>query len=179
MGTILICVGLVVVAWLAHRAKKLGYFDKKDDAGAGVVLDQGLPFPCVIEGSIDAPPMADQLRALDIEAASKGITITGDYEADKAAQGGGMFLLGYTFKFTFDAAGQVVLSDSHANLFGVNYPVSGGMEATGVLGMDIVVDTARVQIQGKVVNGKFVDGKAVKSWLPHIYGVLHGTYRKS
>lgn len=31
---------IVVVAWLAYRAKKLGYFDKKDHANAGVVTEQ-------------------------------------------------------------------------------------------------------------------------------------------
>lgn len=158
--------------------------NKKDKAEAGVVLDQGLPFPCVIEGTIDAPPMADRVSALAKEAATKGITITGDYAKDVAAQGGEMMIIGYSFKFVFDAAGQIDKAASQANLFGVNYPVEGGMQPTGVLGMDVVVDTARVQVQGQVVNGQFVSGKVVKTWLfvegqpPHIYGVLNGVYRR-
>ncbi len=162
--------------------------NKKEKAEAGVVLDQGvangLPFPCVIEGTIDAPPMADRVLALANEAKTKGIVITGDYAKDVAAQGGEMMIIGYSFKFVFDATGQVDKSQSHANLFGVNYPVAGGMEANGTLGMDVVVDTARVQVQGKVTNGQFINGKVVKTWLhvegqpPHIYGVLNGTYRK-
>lgn len=172
---------LLIVVGVAYFVVKS---NKKEKAEAGVVLDQGLPYPCVIEGTIDAPPMADRVRALAAEAATKGIAITGDYQADVAKQGGEMMLIGYSFKFVFDAAGQVDKAASHANLFGVNYPVEGGMEANGTLGMDVVVDSARVQVQGKVVNGQFVNGKVVKTWLfvegqpPHIYGVLNGTYRK-
>ena len=158
--------------------------NKKEKAEAGVVTDQGLPFPCVIEGSIDAPPMADRIKALAFEAETKGITITGEYAVDVAKQGGEMMLIGYSFKFVFDATGQIVGADSHANLFGTNYPVQGGMNPDGTLGMDVVVESARVQVQGRVVNGAFINGKAVKTWLfkaghpPHIYGILNGTYRK-
>ena len=69
-------------------------------------------------------------------------------------------------------------------MFLKNWPCEGGMNPDGTLGVDVVVDTARVQVQGKVVNGQFVNGKVVKTWLfvegqpPHIYGVLNGTYRK-
>ena len=174
----------IIIGYLAYRAKKLGYFDKKDHADAGVVLDHGLPFPCVIEGTVDAPPMADRIKALAFEAETKGITITGDYDADVKAQGGEMMLIGYSFKFLFDATGQIVGAGSHANLFGTNYPVQGGMNPDGTLGMDIVVDSARVQVQGRVVNGALINGKAVKTWLfkaghpPHIYGVLNGAYRR-
>lgn len=152
--------------------------NKKESKEQAPVLSNAMPFPCVIEGTLDASPMEDRVKALAIEAQSKGITITGDYAADVAAQGGEMTLLGYSFKFEFDKNGQIVPSTSHCNMFGVNYPVQGGMNPDGSLGMDIVVDTARVQVQGKVEDGKFVNGKAVKSWLPHIYGLLSGTYRK-
>jgi hypothetical protein len=168
----IVFIAIIAIIYVASRAKKLGYFDKKKDAGIVTVL----PFPCMIEGSIDAPPMEDRVKALAIEAQSKGITITGNYADDVKAQGGEMMLIGYSFKFTFDATGQIIPADSHANLFGTNYPVQGGMTADGTLGMDIVVDTARVQIQGRVVAGKF-SGKAVKSWLPHIYGILNGVYK--
>lgn len=166
-------IGCVIVA--------AGYYFYKENKKDKVVPSptvNALPFPCVIEGTIDAPPMEDRVKALAIEATSKGITITGDYAADVAKQGGEMILIGYSFKFVFDANGQVVSDQSHANLFGVNYPVQGGMEANGTLGMDIIVESARVQIQGKVENAEFVNGKAVKSWLPHIYGVLNGKYTK-
>jgi hypothetical protein len=158
-----------------------GYYFYKENKRKSIpeaVPVSTLPFPCVIEGTIDAPPMEDRVKALAIEAASKGIVITGEYKADVAAQGGEMMLIGYSFKFVFDTNGQIIKNDSHANLFGVNYPVEGGMNPDGTLGMDVVVDTARVQVQGKIENGKFVNGKVVKTWLPHIFGILNGAYHR-
>ena len=175
----LIFITILVLAWLAYRAKKLGYFDKKDNAAAGVVTAQGLPFPCVIEGSVDAPPMADRVKALAIEAASKNITITGDYAADVAKQGGEMMLIGNGFKFVFDASGQIVKSESRCNLFLTDYPVEGGMAPDGVLGMAVDVGGAKVGVAGRIVNGQFVGGEVRKGWLPHIYGLLNGGYRRS
>lgn len=169
---------VAVAVWLAFRAKKLGYFDKNDHAAAGVVVDQGSLFPCIIEGSVDAPPMEDRVKALAIEAASKGLTITGDYAADARAQGGEMMLIGSGFKFVFDGAGQIVKSESRLNLFLTDYPVEGGMAPDGSLGMAVDVGGAKVGIKGRVVAGKFVDGEVRKGWLPHIYGVLNGGYRK-
>lgn len=171
LETILGCVIAAVGVYFYKQNKK----DKKEQTP---VVSNSMPFPCVIEGTLDASPMEDRVKALAIEAQSKGITITGDYATDVAAQKGEMALLGYSFRFEFNKTGQIIPSVSHCNLFGVNYPVQGGMNPDGSLGMDIVVETARVQVQGKVENGKFVNGKAVKSWLPWIYGVLNGTYRK-
>lgn len=162
---------LLVAAWLAYRAKKLGYFDKKET----ITVQAFKPiFPCIIEGSVDAPPMADQVKALAIEAASKGIPITGDYAVDCAAQGGGMYLVGTSFKFVFDAAGQVIKDQSRLNLFMKDYPVEGGMNPDGTLGMAVDVGGAKVGIKGRVVDGKFIDGEVRKGWLPHIYGILNG-----
>ena len=132
-------------------------------------------FSCSIAGSVDAPPMQDQINALAIEAASKGIAITGDYEADKAAQGGGMFLIGNGFKFVFDANGQIVKEQSRLNLFLTDYPVEGGMNLDGTLGMAVDVGGAKVGIKGQATGGKFINGEVRKGWLPHIYGVLNGT----
>lgn len=180
MWYLIIAVILVAIAWEPVRR----YRKKQKGASIEPAKDTGLPFPCVIEGKIDAPPMADRVSALAKEAATKEIVITGDYAKDVAKQGGEMMIVGESFKFVFDATGQVDKSQSHANLFRVNYPVAGGMEANGTLGMDVVVDTARVQVQGKVTNGQFTNGKVVKTWLfvegqpPHIYGILNGTYRK-
>lgn len=133
--------------------------------------------PSVIEGTVDAPPMADRVKALAIEAQSKGIALTGDYATDVAAQGGEMMLIGTSFKFVFDGACQVVASESHLNLFLTNYPVDGGMDSGGNLGMAVDVGGAKVGIKGRVVDGKFVDGEVRKGWLPHIYGVLNGVWR--
>jgi hypothetical protein len=132
--------------------------------------------PSVIEGTVDAPPMADRVKALAIEAQSKGIALTGDYATDVKNQGGEMMLIGTSFKFVFDQTCQVDKSQSHLNLFLTNYPVEGGMELNGNLGMAVDVGGAKVGIKGRVVDGKFVDGEVRKGWLPHIYGVLNGTW---
>lgn len=134
--------------------------------------------PSVIEGTVDAPPMADRVSALAIEAQSKGIALTGDYATDVRNQGGEMMLIGTSFKFVFDPTCQIDKSQSHLNLFLTNYPVEGGMELNGNLGMAVDVGGAKVGIKGRVVNGVFVDGEVRKGWLPWIYGVLSGTYRK-
>ena len=156
--------------------------NKKEKAEAGVVLDQGatngLPFPCVIEGSIVMSPMEDRVKALAIEAASKGIVITGDYQADVAKQGGEMTLVG-AFKFTIDATGQRVDAQSFVNLFGVGYPITGGVEANGSLGIAGAGGAGGTSITGSVAGGQLVNGRIHKGLMPHIYGVLNGTYRRT
>lgn len=132
--------------------------------------------PSVIEGTVDAPPMADRVEALRIEAASKGIAITGNYAVDVAAQGGEMMLIGTGFKFVFDAGCQIDKSQSRLNLFLTDYPVEGGIAADGSLGMAVDVGGAKVGVKGRVVDGKFIEGEVRKGWLPHIYGVLNGTF---
>jgi hypothetical protein len=170
-------IAAIVIAFIAYRAKKLGYFDKKDNAEAGVVVDQGMPFPCVLEGSIDMSPMPDRVKALAIEAVKKGITITGDYAADVAAQGGEMTLVG-AFKFTIDATGQRVDAESFVNLFGVEYPITGGVEASGMIGIGGAGGAGGTSVVGQIVGGKIVDGKIFKGLMPHIWGKLNGTYRR-
>lgn len=149
----------------------------KDDAAAGVVVDQGLPFPCVIEGSIDMSPMHDRVTALAIEAAKKGITITGNYADDVRAQGGEMTLVG-AFKFTIDATGQRIDAESFVNLFGVEYPITGGVEPTGIIGIGGAGGAGGTSVVGKIVDGKLVSGRIFKGLMPHIYGLLNGTYRR-
>lgn len=170
-------IAIVIAAYLIYRGNELGYFDKftKNKTTEPVVSQKF--YPCVIEGSVDMSPMADRVSALAIEAASKGITITGDYATDVAAQGGEMTLCGHGFKFTIDANGQIVKDQSHVNLFAVDYLCEGGMGPDGVLGMAVDVGGAKVGVKGRVVNGKFIDGEVRKGWLPHIYGVLNGNWR--
>jgi hypothetical protein len=134
--------------------------------------------PSTIQGTVDAPPIADRVSALAIEAQSKGIALTGDYAQDVRNQGGEMMLIGTQFKFVFDAGCQIDKSQSSLNLFLTDYPVEGGMEANGTLGMAVDVGGAKVGIKGRVVNGQFVEGEVRKGWLPHIYGVLTGSYKK-
>jgi hypothetical protein len=127
---------------------------------------------------VDAPPIEDRVKALAIEAQSKGITLTGDYATDVRNQGGEMMLIGTQFKFVFDAGCQVDKTQSSLNLFLTDYPVEGGMAPDGSLGMAVDVGGAKVGIKGRVVDGKFVDGEVRKGWLPHIYGVLNGEYKR-
>lgn len=171
IGQLVILALAVAVAIYFYRKSN------KDDAAAGVVVDQGLPFPCVIEGSIDMSPMLDRVKALTLEAAKKGITMTGDYATDVAAQGGEMTLVG-AFKFTIDATGQRVDAESFVNLFGVEYPITGGVESTGMLGIGGAGGAGGTSVVGQIVGGKLVNGKISKGLMPHIFGVLDGAYRK-
>jgi hypothetical protein len=132
--------------------------------------------PAVIQGTVDAPPMDDRVKALAIEAQSKGIALTGDYATDVRNQGGEMMLIGTKFKFVFDTSCQIDKTQSSLNLFLTDYPVEGGMEQNGTLGMAVDVGGAKVGIKGRVVEGQFIEGEVRKGWLPHIYGVLNGTY---
>ena len=145
------------------------------NAGVSGGTPEPTQFSCSITGTVDAPPQADRELALAIEAQSKGIALTGDYKADAAKQGGEMILIGSSFKFVFDEAGKVIEPQSHLNLFLKDYPVDGGMQPDGNLGMAVDVGGAKVGIKGQVLNGKFINGEVRKGWLPHIYGVLNGT----
>lgn len=145
------------------------------NAGVSSATPEPTKFSCSITGTVDAPPMQDRVLALAIEAQSKGIALTGDYYADAAKQGGEMILIGSSFKFVFDNAGKVIENQSHLNLFLKDYPVDGGMQPDGNLGIAVDVGGAKVGIKGQVLNGKFINGEVRKGWLPHIYGVLNGT----
>lgn len=179
----IIAVILVAVAWEpVRRALKKR---KAASAEPEKPMATGSPFPCVIEGaSLDAPPMADRVKALAIEAEGKKIIITNDYAVDVAKQGGEMMLIGNSFRFTFDAGGQIVQSQSHANVFLKDWPLEGGMSPDGTLGVSVVVTdeetkaVVKLGVEGVVKNGRFVDGIIRKGWAPHIYGILNGTYRK-
>ena len=160
---------LVIIAVIVFLVKENRRKAKNNEAPA---TQAGGFYPCVITGNIGASPKDVRVEALRIEAASKGIAITGNYDADVAAQGGEMTLLGTSFKFTVDAAGQVVPSESHLNLFLVDYPVQGGMTPDGKLAMAVNVDGVYPAITGRIVNGQLVDGRVTKGWLPHIWGVL-------
>jgi hypothetical protein len=131
--------------------------------------------PSVMVGTVDAPPMEDRVKALAIEAQSKGIQLTGDYATDVRNQGGEMMLIGTGFRFEFDDTCHVIESKSSLNLFLADYPVDGGIDGNGNLGMAVNVGGAKVGIHGQYINGKLVNGKVIKGWLPHIYGVLNET----
>ena len=79
------------------------------------------------------------------------------------------------FWFGFDDTCHVIESKSSLNLFLADYPVDGGIDGNGNLGMAVNVGGAKVGIHGQYINGKLVNGKVIKGWLPHIYGVLNET----
>lgn len=168
---------LALVVVLAVVLFVTGCTSGTNDPAPVTSSDVAMLCPSVIEGTVDAPPMIDRVRALAIEAQSKGLTLTGNYANDVAVQGGEMMLIGTSFKFVFDPTCQIDKSQSHLNLFLTNYPVEGGMELNGNLGMAVDVGGAKVGIKGRVVNGQFVEGEVRKGWLPHIYGVLNGAYK--
>jgi hypothetical protein len=168
-----------VIVYLLYRGNELGKFDKVLGKGNSESASQsGTFYPCVIEGSVDGSPMEDRVKALAIEAEAKGITITGDYVHDYQVHGGEMHLTGHGFKFTIDANGQIVKDESRLNLFAVDYPCQGGMSPDGTLGIAVDVGGAYPSVTGRIVDGKLVGGEVRKGWMPHIYGVLNGTYRK-
>jgi len=130
--------------------------------------------PVVIEASLGASPYEDRVKALAIEAESKGIQITGDYATDVRNQGGEMTLLGYNTTLTFDSSCRIVLANSHGNLFGVDYPIREGgfIEPDGKFkDLYINVEGALVTITGQLTGDKVVGSEAHKSWLWHIFGV--------
>lgn len=173
----LIFIVVILMGYGAYRLHKLGKFDRKP---VSLESTQTVAFyPCVIEGNVSASPKEARVKALAIEAQTKGIVITGDYDKDVAAQGGEMTLLGTSFKLVVDSQGQIVASQSHLNLFLTDYPVQGGIKPDGTLAMAVNVGGAYPDITGRIVNGKLVDGLVTKGWLPHIYGVLNGTWTKT
>ena len=164
MTAFFIFLGVLLVAGYLYKQ------NKKTEAPAVVKA----LYPCVIEGTIDHSPYADKLKALQIEAASKGLTMTGDYTTDYLAQGGEMTLAG-NFKIILDEKGNVVNNGSHFNLFGsLANEITGAADANGVLGMDANFGGAIINIRGRIVGSTLVDGKAIKSWLPHIWGIMNG-----
>lgn len=168
MEIFFIVLAVLVVGYLVNENRK----SKKAPAQVSKPL-----FPCVIEGTIDHPPYEDKLKALQIEAASKGLTMTGDYRTDYLAQGGEMALAG-NFKIILNANSSVVNEGSHFNLFGsIANEITGGADGNGVLGMDASFKGAIINIRGKISNGKLENGKAIKSWLPHIYGIMNANVR--
>lgn len=174
-----IIIGLIILG-----AGLYFYNEYKTKATATAVVPSAndLPFPCVIEGTVDGSPMIDRIKALAIEAETKGTVITGDYVADYTKQGGEMHLTGSGFRFVISNSGQIVDSMSYVNVFDENYPCEGGMNPDGSLGISVVVTdkvtggVAKLGVSGSVANGKLVSGKLSKGQLPHIYSVLSGTH---
>lgn len=206
MWYFLIPIAIIIIGFLAARAKKLGYFDKKDNAAAGVAAEQvtGKYFPCLLEGSIDMPVMADVIKAarIDVEVAREYLISRGMYRADLSdaecmalcsmpVEGqagwdgvntfggggpyGGRYLTG-SFHFEIDVNGQQIPEKSWITLFSnEHYPVTGGIEQDGTIAMGSI---GGVDIRGSVASGKPVGRAMHGSGQIYIYGNLNGGYRK-
>lgn len=190
----------LLVGWLAYRAKKLGYFDGKKE----VAIPSAPLFPCVIEGNIDMPPMADVIKAarIDVEAAKGYLSSVGKYRPDLSDQEcmalcstpvkgqpgwdgvnkfggggayGGRYMTG-SFHFEIDAIGQRIDKASWVKLFSdTPYPVTGGVRGDGGIGMGSIGGT---NIIGRISDGKLLDARIEHGdGKVHIYGVLNGTWR--
>lgn len=163
-------IAAIVIAYLAYRAKKLGYFDKKDHADAGVVLENKIFH---FTGRIDAPSVEDRIAARDFNLAhGVGINAADPY--------GGIYMTG-AFDFTTDATGQVVVDTSSAIIHGsVGYTVHGDMHADGVerqltVKADRIHEVAYLKLTAKngAITGRMYHGGG--EW--HVFGnVADGGY---
>jgi hypothetical protein len=171
---------VVVLVFIAYRAKKLGYFDKKDNANAGIVTDQGLPYPCLLEGSIDMPDHDERIKARNLELIANGHGVSGNEVRDNSVGGGGapdggMWLSG-AFHFEIDANGQQIPDKSWVTLFNTeHFPVTGGILPNGNINMGSI---GGVTIKGSVSSGKPVGRVMHGDSKLHVYGNLNGGYVK-
>lgn len=194
---------LVVLGWLYERARKLGYLKKKDKQPSETTTQtSGFVFPCILEGNVDMPPMADVRKAarIDVEAAKDYLTSRGQYRSDLSddecmalcsmrVEGqpgwdgvnlfggggayGGRYMTG-SYHFEIDAVGQQIPGKSWIKIFSdVPYDVTGGIRGDGVVAMGSI---GGVEISGAVVNGQSSGRVLHGDGKHHIYGVMNGRY---
>lgn len=197
---------LLVVVWLISRAKRLGYFDKKENTStpSDTTNEGGFVFPCVLEGNIDMPPMVDIVKAarIDVEAAKEYLTSRMKYRSDLSDEecmalcsmpvkgqpgwdgtnefgGGGAYGGRYmtgSYHFEIDAIGQQIPGKSWVKIFS-DVPYP----VTGGIRGDGVIAMGSIggtEINGAVVNGQ-PSGRILHGDGKHyIYGVMNGRYTK-
>lgn len=187
----------------------VGYFviksSKKEKAEANVVLDQGFPFPCVLEGSIDMPEMPLVIKAarIDVEAAKDYLTSRKQYRPDLSddecmalcsmpVKGhpdwdgvnefggggpyGGRYLTG-AYHIALDTVGQVIDKESWITFFDpTRHLITGGMFPDGKLGMGCI----GTSITGQLVSGVLVEGRVSHGdKMVWIFGRMNGTYKRT
>jgi hypothetical protein len=163
-----------VVLWLAYRAKKLGYFDKKDNAAAGVVLDQGRTLAGTCTGRIDKPPFERRIANRDELLERKGINTSGMTEAQKnaATKGGGVdggVYLDGAFAFQTNEAGNIIAGEIIVH--GTRFKASGTFKADGSF-----AGSAHCSFSGKV-SGTSVTGEILGGLGEEYHnGFLVGTF---
>lgn len=179
---------LIVIVLIAGAAAYLYKQSKKDKAPAVVAKPL---FPCVIEGNIDMPPMAEVIKAAVIDVKQAGLWHDGMTDemavamcsmplpnANNFGGGGaygGRYLTG-SFHFEIDATGQRIDALSWVKIFSdEKYPVTGGVRGDGGIGMGSIGGTG---ISGRIADGKLLDARIEHGdGKPHIYGVLNGVVR--
>jgi hypothetical protein len=152
METILICVGLVVVAWLAHRAKKLGYFDVNHEAAQ----------PAVVVKSPIGKWAGDIARVNEIAWGDPNDEHTPEYTAKTLAQEpswrGMKYCPGGVFAFEVHADGSIT---GEANIYGHICPVQGRpVLAAGAMEIEFTVigHWVRLKFDGDAVTGLLWEG---------------------
>lgn len=163
-------IAMIAILFIAYRAKKLGYFDKKDHVDAGVVTTNKV---FRFTGRIDAPSVEDRIAARDYNLAHN----VGINESDPH---GGIYMTG-AFDFTTDATGQVVVDTSAAIIHGsTGYTVHGDMHTDGLerqltVKADRMHEVAYLKLTAKngVITGRMFHGGG--EW--HVFGnVAEGRY---
>lgn len=198
-----VLIGLLIIGLVA--AYKDYERKQKRKQSAPVAAPEGGFFPCILEGSIDMPPMADVIKAarLDVEEAKAYLTSQGKYRdnlSDEECMAlcsmpvkghpawdgvnefggggayGGRYLTG-SFHFEIDSVGQQIDGVSYVTIFSAeHFPVTGGIRGDGGIGMGSIGGTG---ISGRIENGKLVDARIEHGdGKTYIYGVLNGTWRK-
>lgn len=205
IGNILMAIAVVaLIVWLASRAKKLGYLNKKEKP-VETPPQTGFVFPCILHGDVNMPPMEDMIKAarIDVEAEKEYLTSRGLYRSDLSdaecmalcsmpVQGqagwdginkfggggdyGGRYMTG-SFHFEIDAGGQQIPEKSWIKIFSDDmFKVTGGIRGDGVIAMGTI---GGVEINGAVVGGKMSGRILHGDGKHHIYGTMVGTYTKA
>lgn len=190
---ILIVVG---VLYGIYRLNKLGKFTKKPSQPS--VPTNTAFYPCILDGTIDMPPMADVIKAarIDVEAAKEYLTSVGKYRDNLSDQEcmdlcsmpvlpdgvrkptdnqfggggpfGGRYLAGGAFHIEIGADGQRIDESSWISIFSPDH-----FSVTGGMHPDGTLGLASMSIGGVPISGKIVDGKIVDGRATHGGGATH------
>ena len=164
---------LVPVILIALVLVVIWYVTQRDSKPVDIKLPDAakLPFPCIIDGPFNCPPMAAAIAARNTALIRLGHGVeSGQDDNDNSSRNntilgggppyGGIHLVGYVH-FEIDSTGQQIPDKSWISIFsGERHPVTGGVELNGQIGMGSV---AGVAIKGKVENGQITLGRVSES----------------
>lgn len=172
MNPIVVFIIIAVLAWVAYRAKKLGYFDKASDKPSVPVATANNSFVGHYKGNIDIPPHEERIAARNEGLRRKGLPLTGNDAIDNRAQGGGdpdggMWLTG-DFEFTTDANRNVT---GEVRIFGSPFSLTGQVQADGSFTLSYLVPLFVGKVNpDNTVTGKLMHGGGEE----YIYGYING-----